>query len=56
MLRFFIAVLARSIDSWNSVLFMFKFWMIKAIFPKILALMIAPMVMATVQKYIFQSP
>ena len=56
MFRFFMAVFARSIDSWNSVLFIFKFWIIKAIFPKILALMIAPIVMATVQKYIFQSP
>lgn len=53
---FFIAVFARSIDSWNSEFFWFRFWMIRAMFPKMIELMIAPRVTAEAQKKIFHCP
>ena len=42
---FFMAVFAVSIWPWNSADFLFKSEMIRAMLPKMLALMIAPIVM-----------
>ena len=42
---FFIAVLAVSICPWNSADFLFKSEMIRAMLPKMFALIIAPIVM-----------
>lgn len=47
---FFMAVLAVSICPWNSADFLFRSEMIRAILPKMFALMIAPIVINVATK------